>query len=62
MQPKPGRLFDEVHLTQSRPRDKTSPAFEAAVRRVLAALDRSLRDERPPAGPDRDNAAAALWW
>src|SRR5215210_3826336 len=43
MQPKPGRIFDEQALRLSRPRDKLSPAFEAATRRVLSTLDDSLK-------------------
>ena len=59
MQPKPGRLFDEVPLLIGRPRDKTSPAVEGAARAVLGALNRSLSE---PAPPRRDPAPAALWW
>ena len=29
MQPKPGRIFDELPLRLARPRDKLSPAFES---------------------------------
>ena len=61
MQPKPGRLFDEVPLVLARPRDKASPAMESASRRVLASLNRSLREPDGPAR-ERDAAAAALWW
>src|SRR5918998_2143817 len=43
MQPKPGRIFDEQALRLARPRDKLSPAFEAATRRVLSTLDSSLK-------------------
>jgi len=61
MQPKPGRLFDEVPLVLARPRDKASPAIESASRRVLASLTLSLREPQG-AGRERDQAAAALWW
>src|ERR671916_524201 len=44
MQPKPGRIFDELPLPLARPRDKTALSFEAASRRVLAALDHSLKE------------------
>ena len=61
MQPKPGRLFDEVPLVLARPRDKASAAMESASRRGLASLTRSLREPDGPAR-ERDAAAAALWW
>ena len=61
MQPKPGRLFDEVPLVLARPRDKASPAMESASRRVLTSLNRSLREPQG-AARERDAAAAALWW
>jgi len=60
MRPKPGRIDDEVALPLARPRDKTSPAFEAASRRVLAALDRSLADDGRRG--EKEQQGAALWW
>lgn len=60
MRPKPGRIDDEVPLGVARPRDKSSPAFESATRRVLASLDRSLK--APDNGAARGAEAAALWW
>src|SRR5215211_6259239 len=60
MQPKPGRIFDEQQLHLSRPRDKLSPAFESATRRVLSTLDQSLK--AVPAHQERGREAAALWW
>jgi ABC-type nitrate/sulfonate/bicarbonate transport system, ATPase component len=62
MQPKPGRIFDELPLALARPRDKASPSFEAASRRVLAALDESLDPARRSPQRERDREAAALWW
>ena len=59
MRPKPGRLDDELALGLARPREKTSPAFESSTRRILAALDRSLRD-KAAAQPAQEGAA--LWW
>ena len=52
MRPKPGRLDETVPLALARPRDPASASTEAATRKVLAALDRSLR---PPgiAAPER---------
>ncbi|WP_306226636.1 ABC transporter ATP-binding protein [Bosea beijingensis] len=60
MQPKPGRIFDELDNPLARPRDRLSPAFEAAKREALRALDRSLRDE----APHQEKAAetAGMWW
>ena len=51
----------EVRLGLARPREKTSPAFESATRRVLAALDRSLQ---PPADAarEKDRKGAAVGW
>jgi sulfonate transport system ATP-binding protein len=62
MQPKPGRIYDELPLGLARPRDKTSPAFESSTRRVLAALDRSLQDVDRPRHGERAQEAAGLWW
>ena len=59
MRPKPGRLDDTIALPLPRPRDPAAAQSEAAARRILAALDRSLRlaEERPPAEPQSAN-----WW
>ena len=62
MQPKPGRIFDELPLTLSRPRDKTGLPFETSVRRVLTALDHSLKAPQQQPQRERDQQAAALWW
>lgn len=61
MQPRPGRLFDQIEVPLARPRDRMGPAFDSAKRRVLAALDRSLAN---PDSIGREVAAqgAALWW
>src|SRR3982750_4341944 len=61
MQPKPGRIFDELPLTLSRPRDKTGLPFETSVRRVLTALDHSLKAPQLQPQRERDRQAAALW-
>ena len=62
MQPKPGRILDELPLTFSRPRDKTGIPFETSVRRVLTALDHSLKAPQQQPQRERDRQAAALWW
>jgi sulfonate transport system ATP-binding protein len=61
MQPNPGRVFDEMHLGLSRPRDLRTAACEAAKRRILNALDQSLK---PNAVPRLEAAqqSAAHWW
>jgi sulfonate transport system ATP-binding protein len=58
MQPKPGRVFEDIPLDLARPRSATAPLVEAATRRVLGSLDRSMKE--PAARPDP--APAALWW
>ena len=58
MRPKPGRLDDTVALPLARPRDPAAASSEAAARRILAALDRSLR----PAETDRVAKPSAAWW
>jgi sulfonate transport system ATP-binding protein len=63
MRPQPGRVSEEIAISLPRPRDRQSAAFDAAKRRVLAALDRSLgraasvTDSEPKAA-----AGAAMWW
>jgi sulfonate transport system ATP-binding protein len=60
MRPRPGRLDETVEIRLPRPRDPVSARYEEAVRRVMAALDRSLH---PPVSR-RDPAAEvrAGWW
>ncbi len=58
MRPRPGRIEAELDLGLARPRERASPAVEAATRRVLAALDRSLK----PVQKRPDAAAGAAWW
>ncbi|EIM27565.1 ABC transporter ATP-binding protein [Microvirga lotononidis] len=62
MQPKPGRIFDELPLTLARPRDKAGLPFETSVRRILTALDHSLKAPQSQPQRERDRQAAALWW
>ena len=61
MQPKPGRIFDELPLRLAHPREKSGLPFDGAVRRVLAALDQSLNTQASPQR-EQDRQAAALWW
>jgi sulfonate transport system ATP-binding protein len=44
MRPNPGRIDDELPLGLARPRDRAGLPFETATRRVMHALDESLRD------------------
>ena len=53
MRPRPGRLFEEIKIDLSRPRDRAAPEFEAIKRRVLTSLNRSL---------DRVHTRAAEGW
>jgi sulfonate transport system ATP-binding protein len=62
MQPKPGRIFDELPLSLARPRDRAGLPFESATRRVLLALDQSLKTEHGAPRREREQQAAALWW
>jgi sulfonate transport system ATP-binding protein len=43
MRPRPGRFVAELELGLPRPRDRYGPAVEGAKRRILRALDKSLR-------------------
>lgn len=49
MRPRPGRLFEEIRVDLTRPRDRASAAFEAVKHQVLASLDRSLNRAMRPA-------------
>src|SRR3569833_1698360 len=61
MQPRPGRLFEEIVTGLPRPRDRQSSRFDNVKKQVLAALDRSMA--RPVQAPeDRAPEGAALWW
>jgi sulfonate transport system ATP-binding protein len=46
MRPRPGRFIAEFELGIARPRDRYGPAVEAAKRKILRALDLSLRGHR----------------
>jgi sulfonate transport system ATP-binding protein len=49
MRPRPGRLFEEITVDLTRPRDRASTAFEVVKHQVLASLDRSLNRAMRPA-------------
>lgn len=61
MQPKPGRIFDEIKSGLARPRDQTSPAYDATLRRALNMLDRSLKQPQT-VNQESSQQVAALWW
>jgi sulfonate transport system ATP-binding protein len=46
MRPRPGRFIAELELGIARPRDRYGPAVESAKRKILRALDLSLRGHR----------------
>jgi sulfonate transport system ATP-binding protein len=60
MRPRPGRLDGTVTVDLPRPRDPVAARTEEAVRRVLAALDRSLRPI--PASTPQAPETRASWW
>jgi len=60
MRPKPGRLEETVAIDLPRPRDPVSARYEGAVRRVMAALDRSLQP--PAARRVQAPEVRAGWW
>ena len=49
MRPRPGRLFEEIKVDLTRPRDRASTAFDLIKHQVLASLDRSLNRAMRPA-------------
>jgi sulfonate transport system ATP-binding protein len=61
MRPHPGRLFEEITVNLSRPRDRNAPLFDQFKRHVLTALDRSL-DRTMPDVQGRRDASGGLWW
>lgn len=56
MRPRPGRFVAEIDLEITRPRERYGPGVEASKRRILGALDRSLRPH--PKGEELAPAAA----
>ncbi|GGH08033.1 nitrate/sulfonate/bicarbonate ABC transporter ATP-binding protein [Alsobacter metallidurans] len=60
MRPRPGRVFETISVRAGRPRDKLAPGFDKAKRRVLNALDRSLKTAEDHQTPSA--GGAELWW
>jgi sulfonate transport system ATP-binding protein len=61
MRPRPGRLFEEINVNLSRPRDRSSQLFDNFKRHVLTALDRSL-DRSVPDRDLRSRVGESMWW
>lgn len=61
MRPRPGRLFEEIPVFLSRPRDRSSALFEDLKRRVLTSLDQSL-DRTVPDRREKSVTGEAMWW
>jgi sulfonate transport system ATP-binding protein len=56
MRPRPGRFVAEINLSVARPRERLGADVETIKRRILGALDRSLRSQ--PKGEELAPAAA----
>jgi sulfonate transport system ATP-binding protein len=61
MRPRPGRLFDQITVNLSRPRDRASPLFDQFEHRIYSALDRSLDRSIADAEP-ATAIGEAMWW
>jgi sulfonate transport system ATP-binding protein len=61
MRPHPGRLFEDITINLSRPRDRNAALFDQFRRHVLTALDRSL-DRTMPDAQGRREASGGMWW
>jgi len=61
MRPRPGRLFEEIKVNLTRPRDRASELFDRFKRHVLTALDRSL-DRSLPDRDAKSHVGESLWW
>jgi len=60
MRPRPGRIAATFDVRLAHPRDRLSPAYESVKRKLMLALDRTMRGE--PVGDDRGVEAPGLWW
>jgi sulfonate transport system ATP-binding protein len=61
MRPRPGRLFEEIKVNLTRPRDRSSQLFDRFKRHVLTALDRSL-DRSLPDRDAKSHVGESMWW
>jgi sulfonate transport system ATP-binding protein len=59
MQPRPGRIFAQLEMALPRPRDRLSDDFLNGKRRVLAALNGSLAEQRTRDAPLQ--AIGGMW-
>ena len=62
MQPKPGRIFDELPLALRAPRDRARCPSRAPCGGCMRALDHSLNTVQTSPQRERDREAAGLWW
>jgi sulfonate transport system ATP-binding protein len=61
MRSRPGRLFEEIKINLTRPRERQSELFERFKRHVLTALDRSLDRSLPDCDP-KSHVGESMWW
>jgi sulfonate transport system ATP-binding protein len=61
MQPRPGRVYETISVRAERPRDRFATGFERAKRRILGALDRSLKSPHAAPAPE-SGEGNSLWW
>ena len=61
MAPKPGRIADEILIVSGRPRDHLDDSFGMARRRVLSALDLTMKPGESRLN-DKIAAGAGSWW
>jgi sulfonate transport system ATP-binding protein len=61
MAPKPGRVADEILIVSGRPRDKLDDSFSMGRRRVLSALDQTMKPGESRLD-DKIAAGAGSWW
>ena len=62
MRPRPGRLFEEIAINLTRPRERNSELFERFKRNVLTTLDRSLDRSRLDRDAVKSNPGESMWW
>ncbi len=61
MAPKPGRIAEEILIVSGRPRDRLDDSFSMARRRVLSALDQTMKPGESQT-QTKIAAGAGSWW